>query len=221
MKSQIYEQAATWEHDLYGSLRASRKRAWVFAGASWGVSAILGLSLLVLIPLKETVPYVVQQDPETSALKVLRAVDTGSLTQQQALVDYHLVEYVLAREGYDRASIQNSIDTAFLLSAGTAKEEYLASLADGAEENPVAKYGDRATVTPEVKSVSMLNENTASVRFSTTTREQGRATKNHWVAIMAFRFVRSPASPEVRWKNPLGFQVTSYRRSSEVVRNDS
>jgi type IV secretion system protein VirB8 len=218
----IYEKAETWEHDVFGELRSSRKRAWVFAGASWAVSAILALCLVVLIPLKESVPYVIQQDAETGAVQVLRAVETGVLTQNEALVQYHLAQYVQAREGYDYGSIRHEIDTVWVMSGREEGAAYLQVMQDKDHpENPIRKFGDRATVDVNIKSISFLNENTASIRFSTETREGGRSAKSHWVVIVGYRFVNAPASQEVRFRNPLGFEVTTYRRSSEVVRNDS
>lgn len=218
--SKLYEDAATWESDVYGSLARSRKRALVFASVSWALTGLTLVGLVLLIPLKEAVPYVIQQDTETGYLRVLRAVETGPLTQNEALVQYHLVQYVQNREGYDRGSIKTAVDTAYLMSAGSARDEYVATLANGHPENPVVMYGDRATVHVQVKSVAFLNESTASVRFSTETRDPAQTRKDHWVAIIGYRFVQSPATQEVRFKNPLGFQVTTYRRSSEVVKND-
>jgi len=218
----IYERAETWEQDVYGALRTSRKRAWVFAGVSWGVTGIALLALLMLIPLKQTVPYVVQQDRETGAVTVLRPAETGTLTENQALVQYHLVQYVQAREGYDRGSIRHEIDTVYVMSSPKEGEAYLQVIRDPKNpDNPIERFGDRATVEVAIKSVSFLNENTATVRFSTEARgEIGGGGKQHWITIVGFRFVNAPVNQEVRFRNPLGFQVTTYRKSSEVVRND-
>jgi len=205
------------ENDAHSALERSRRLAWLFAAASWLVTAAVLAALLLLIPLKQAVPYIVQQDAETGALRVLRAVDTGPLTQQEALVQYHLVQYVQAREGYDHAGFQEAIDTVYVMSAPRAREEFLAKVAEGHPDNPLGRYGERASVDVAVKSVSFVDESTASVRFSTELREPAGITRSHWVALVRFRFVRSPAAQEVRFKNPLGFQVTAYRRSHEVV----
>jgi len=50
-ESGIFERAETWEHDVYGALQASRKRAWVFAGASMCLTGIALLALVVVVPL--------------------------------------------------------------------------------------------------------------------------------------------------------------------------
>ena len=219
--STIYEDATTWEADTYGALRRSRSRAWIVAGISSVLSALSIVAVVLLVPLKEAVPYVIQQDTETASLRVVRPVAPGPLTQDKALAQYHLVQYVNAREGYDRGSIQESINLVYVLSTPSVRDALGQTLTDGHPENPVVLYGDRATVDVNVSSVSFLNDATASVRFVTETREATRTTRTHYVAIIGFRYVQSPASQEVLFQNPLGFQVTTYRRSLEVLPNGS
>ncbi|TJW48148.1 MAG: type IV secretion system protein, partial [Mesorhizobium sp.] len=64
-------------------------------------------------------------------------------------------------------------------------------------------------------SVSLLNRNTASVRFATTTRRENSSTADNWVAVIKFRYTSTPLKNEWRFDNPLGFQVTDYRRDQE------
>jgi len=178
---------------------------------------VLALTLAMLVPLHQTVPYVIQQDPDTGRLSALQPVSAGALTQQESLIQYQLVQYVQHREGYDRGSIRNAVQHVFFTSAGDAWTQYNETLADGHPENPVRKYGNQATVSVRVKSVSMVGENAASIRFSTTKRAGGLEQEEHWITFVNYRFTEAPLAQEVRFINPLGFQVTTYRKSSEVL----
>ena len=69
-----------------------------------------------------------------------------------------------------------------------------------------------------IKSVIFLNEKTAAVRFSTTRNSStGPTETNHWVANVRFKYTSEPMRNDWRFDNPLGFQVTEYRRDQETV----
>ncbi|TIS12417.1 MAG: type IV secretion system protein, partial [Mesorhizobium sp.] len=76
-------------------------------------------------------------------------------------------------------------------------------------------YGRNVTISVDVKSVSLLNNTTASLRFSTTTRRENSSTTDNWVAVVKFRYTTTPIKNEWRFDNPLGFQVVEYRRDQE------
>ena len=57
----------------------------------------------------------------------------------------------------------------------------------------------------------------AQVRFQTVTTTRDRSDIAHWVAVLTFRYVQRPASLADRFKNPLGFQITRYRRDQEML----
>ena len=42
--------------------------------------------------------------------------------------------------------------------------------------------------------------------------------ESDWIATIAFTYTRAPMSEPDRLRNPLGFQVTSYRADPEVIR---
>ncbi|MGT2467793.1 VirB8/TrbF family protein (plasmid) [Mesorhizobium atlanticum] len=76
-------------------------------------------------------------------------------------------------------------------------------------------HGRNVTISVEIKSVSLLNRNTASVRFATTTRRDNSSTADNWVAVIKFRYTSTPLKNEWRFDNPLGFQAADYRRDQE------
>jgi type IV secretion system protein VirB8 len=62
-----------------------------------------------------------------------------------------------------------------------------------------------------------MSPTTALVRFSTDRRDgEGPVTRMDWAAVVQFGFTGGPLSMEDRLINPLGFQVTHYRRDAEA-----
>jgi type IV secretion system protein VirB8 len=70
-----------------------------------------------------------------------------------------------------------------------------------------------------VKSVTLLSPTTALVRFDAERRDAGssQAVVQPYTAAIAFRWSGAPLRLEDRWLNPLGFQVTRYRRDAEAA----
>src|SRR5262245_49761082 len=123
MSDPVFELAQTWDQDLYRASELSRRRAWMIAGASLGV-AVLSLAALVLVlPLKETVPYVITKDAQTGFVEVAQAAGT-ELRQDEALAQFHLVRYVSARESYDPQDLQTSYELVYALSSRTVWDTY-------------------------------------------------------------------------------------------------
>jgi type IV secretion system protein VirB8 len=58
----------------------------------------------------------------------------------------------------------------------------------------------------------------ASVRFHRTLRQGLQTTESDWIATIAFAYAKAPMAEADRLRNPLGFQVASYRADPEVVR---
>ena len=86
-------------------------------------------------------------------------------------------------------------------------------------ENPVELYGYATTVRVQIKSLQLLTDSTAQVRFQSVKTTGDREVIDHWVAVLSFRYVQKPTSLADRFQNPLGFQITRYRRDQEIVRN--
>ena len=80
-----YAQAASWAADIHGSLRASRRAAWIIAGAAVVVAVLEALALTALTPLKTVVPYTILVDRQTGYVQTLQGLKPGPLTQDQAV----------------------------------------------------------------------------------------------------------------------------------------
>ena len=142
----------------------------------------------------------------------------GALTQDQAVTQSFLVQYVLARETFDATDLRESYRKVLLWSAGDARAQYLHLMQKTTPDSPLNLYTPTTVVGVTVESVSLLSPTTALVRFETTRREAGSspAPPQPWAAVIAFRYSNAPMSMADRFVNPLGFQVTRYRRDAEA-----
>ena len=216
-KEQYLRAAETWETDIHRSLRRSRNLAWSVAGIAGGISALSLATLVLLLPLKQFEPYLVVVDKTSGYTEIARALKPGSMAENEAVTAANLVRYIKARETYDPRETKANFDLAQLYSAEQASKD-LTWLWTPANTKSLDKiYGRNATRSVEVKSVSLLNKNTATVRFNTTLRRDTMLTTESWVAVIRFRYTSTPLKNEWRFDNPLGFQVTDYRRDQETA----
>ena len=214
-----YREAGSWAADQIGALKFSRRIAWITAGVAALVAIIEGIALMVLMPLKTTVPYTLLVDRTTGFVQALKPLDPSQITPDRALVQSMLVQYVIARESFDMTSLQADYGKVGLWSAGTARTDYVAKMQASNLSSPLNLYPRTTIVQTRVKSVSPLSETSALVRFETIRRDDGAQPQPalSWVAVVEYRFSGEPMAAEDRFLNPLGFQVTRYRRDPETL----
>ncbi len=212
-----YDSAASWAADINGSLRASRRTAWIVAGVALTVAALEALAIAALTPLKTVVPYTLLVDRQTGYVETIRGLRPGPLTQQSAVTQSFLVQYVIARETFDATDLRENYHKVMLWTSGAAREEYQRSMARSDPDSPLNLYAPSTILATTIKSVDLLSPTTALVRFETSNR-QGAATagdQRDWTAVVAFHYTGAPMTMGDRFLNPLGFQVTRYRRDAD------
>jgi type IV secretion system protein VirB8 len=218
-RAQYYEAASTWAQDTLASLRASRRTAWLVAGVAIGLAALQCLALVFLLPLKQPVPYTITVDRETGYVSTARGVDLGPLSENQAIAQSFLVQYVLARETFDFTDYRESYRKTLLWSQGAAETDYLRDW-DRANPNSVHnRYRPTTRVKVNIKSVTVLGPKSALVRFDTEQTEGAGSggMRQAYAAAVSYEFSGKPLSEADRYLNPFGFQVSSYRRDMETV----
>lgn len=213
-----YAQSASWAQDQNQALRSSRRTAWIVAGCAALIALGEAVALMMLTPLKTVVPYTLLVDRQTGYVQSLSPIKAESIAPDSALTQSFLVQYVLAREGFDRATIQSDYRKVALWSAETARSRYLNDIQVANPESPLVALPPGATITARVRSVSPLGANTALVRFETVSQGRNGVVQpaRGWVAVIGYRYSTAPMSVEDRFLNPLGFQVIRYRRSAET-----
>jgi type IV secretion system protein VirB8 len=213
-----YARAIAWADDREASVRLSRRVAWLIAGIATGIAMLEAVALALLMPLKTVVPYTLLVDRHTGYVQALKGAGADPLTADWALLQSLLAQYVIAREGFDIASVAANYRKVALWSGEGARSEYLAAMPASNPASPFRRLPRTSVIAVHVKSVSPLSAGSALVRFDTERRDQGQlaGTRESWVSVVQYRFSGAPMAMEDRLINPLGFQVTRYQRDQEA-----
>lgn len=215
--SRYFTEAQSWEADIARRNRNSRAIAWIIASVMTIIALLALATLAMLVPLKSYEPYMVVVDKTTGFVEVKRPMAEGVLTQDEAVTTFNVVRYVKARETYDPKALKDNFDIAQLLGTGDASRELTEIFSPANPKNPIKLLGMNTIVATTIKSVTFPNNRTALVRFSTEEKSQTNTVVRHWVSLIRFRYTSTPMKNEYRFENPLGFQVTEYRRDQETA----
>jgi len=211
-----FKDGETWDHEIFANIDLSRNRAWLITFFCMVIATLALITLIVLLPLKTFAPYVITVDKSTGYVEVTKGLYEGNMTVDQAVTESNLVRYVSTRESYNPSVLRENYNLVTLMSAAGALSEFQ-RLWDGKNpDNPSVRMGNKAAITIKIKSVSFLNERTASVRFLREYHADEQVKTSDWNAVVDFRYVKEPMRMEDRFQNPLGFQITSYRVNPET-----
>lgn len=211
--------AASWATSVTEDLERSSRRAWTVAIIAAIVALLEAIALVFLMPLKTVEPYTLLVDRQTGNVEALAPLDTQVVTADAALTRSFLVQYVIARESFALPTLQDDYRKVSLWSDGRVREAYQRTMNAANPASPLSALPKGSAIRAQVKSVSTLGEGRALVRFLTTRVDQGAAPQppQHWAAIVNYSFSNAEMSEADRYVNPLGFQVTSYRRDAETL----
>ena len=218
-RDEYYKKASSWDQEIIANALHSRRRAWIITGASMLISVLSLLALLFLLPLKTFEPYIVTVDRNTGYMEVTKVLENGTLSQDQAITESNLVKYVSLREQYNPAILKENYSAITLMSEKTALKEWQQLWSAQNPKNPSILLGKNTNIDVKIKSVSFLNDKTASVRFLKETHEETSIKISHWNTILQFHYSQKPMRMADRFSNPLGFQVISYRVNPESLEN--
>ena len=218
-RGNYYRGAASWASEVDGASRLSRRIAWAIAGAATLVAVLEALALMFLAPLKTVQPYTLLVDRQTGYVETVRGLQPGSMTQSAAVTQSFLVQYVIARETFDATDLSDNYRKVSLWSAPDARGAYQREMRKANPSSPLNLYQATTLMTTTIESVSLLSPRSALVRFYTVRRDNGAPSgeQRSWAAVIGFRYTGAPMTMGDRFLNPLGFQVTSYRRDAETV----
>ena len=213
-----YEPGGSWGTDTLDSLRRSRRIAWTVAGAAGGLALLQAVTILVMLPLKREVPYTITVDRNTGYVQTARGVRLGPISESEAVAKAALVQYVLSREGFDAQDYRENFRRTLLWSVGDAEQAYQR---DWDRNNPAgirSRVRETSRIEVTVKNVTLTSPTTAIVAFDTVQTEgpASGGSRNAYTAAVTFAFSGAPLNETDRYLNPLGFQVSDYRRDTQT-----
>ncbi|QSB44335.1 type IV secretion system protein [Tsuneonella flava] len=213
------EIADSWSISVTDQLERSRRAAWIVAAIAGAIALLLAVALVILLPLKTVEPYTLLVDRQTGHVEALAPLERQTITPDTALTRSFLVQYVIARESFNIDALQSDYRKVALWSAGEARQRYISSMQASNPASPLSYLPKRANVKVDILSVSSLGADRSLVRFTTQRTDPGGQPQpaQHWASVVFYRFTGAEMSDADRLLNPLGFQVTRYRRDAETL----
>lgn len=214
-----FDEAKSWNADRVRQAERSRKFAWGVAGASAVIAMVAVAAVAALAPLKTVEPFVVRVDRSTGGVDVVSALKSDTtLTYDEAVTKHFLAQYVRAREGWLFPAAEANFRQVSIMSTPAEQQRWADAFRPTNPQSPQTLYGSNGEAQVAIRAVSFVADGVANVRFQRTVRSAQQVTDTDWIATVAFTFTKAPMAEGDRLRNPLGFQVTSYRSDPEVVR---
>lgn len=218
-----FDEAKSWNADRLRAAERSRRLAWIVAAFAGLVATVAVGAVAALAPLKTVEPFVVRVDRATGAVDVMTALKSEQpLAYDEAVTKSFLAQYVRAREGWLAPAAEANFRQVSIMSTPAEQQRWADAFRPANPLSPQVVYGPAGEAQVTIRAVSFVAEDApggvASVRFHRTVRQSQQVTESDWIATVAFTYTKAPMAEGDRLRNPLGFQVTSYRADPEVVR---
>ena len=213
------DKAGSWSEDRAAAGVRQERRLILIAVTLGAIALLEAIALVFLTPLKTVVPYTLLVDRQTGYVQALKPLERDTITPDAALIRSFLVQYVIAREGFDIDSFRDSYRKVALWSAGEVRETYLTSMQSGNPASPLTALPRRSLLAVQVRSLSPIGPNSYLVRFTTVRVDPGGQPQvpQPWASVIRYRFSGAAMSSADRLINPLGFQVVHYHRDPETL----
>lgn len=208
----------SWEADIVLNERRSRLIAWRVASVAAVLVVLMVISLMLLIPLKQVVPYVVTVDRLTGESSITSTAKdfVGSTT----LNDKHWIKtFVIARERYQFQLLQHDYDQVKSLAGDTAWKAY-ARQYEGSNARD-AVLAENTEIIPTILSIALNANGTATVRYELRTRNLRASAEpalTRHVATLRYSYRPQQTRREFDLiDNPLGFSIDGYQTDPEFI----
>lgn len=215
-----------FETTLVDIRKKSEKRAWTVAGISVFTSLCLIGGLFYVLPLKEKEPYLVMADVYTGQATVAKlSGDWNNLdiTRNEAVNKSNVSNFIIARESFDSQIIyDNDWATVYAMSVANVSDTYRNFMNKSNPNSPFNIYGSSQSIRVKLLSIVLDNSGKEAGRDASATVRFQRFLLNKSTGLS--RFIDSNVATltytynsnlkmdeKYRLKNPLGFQVLSYR----------
>ena len=214
-----FDEGKSWNADVVRTATRSERRAWIVA-AGFGVLALVAVGAnFALVPLKTVEPFVVRVDRATGAVDVMTALRSEKpLSYDEAVTKHFVAQYVRAREGWLAAAAEANFRQVSIMSTPAEQQRWGDAFRPTNPRSPQVLYGLAGEAQVDIRAISFVADGVASVRFHRTVRQATQIAESDWIATVAFTYTKAPMAEADRLRNPLGFQVTSYRADPEAVR---
>ncbi len=217
------EEAASWDADRVAQASRAVAVAWRVAAAGWLCAVASALALVLLVPLKRVVPYLIRVDETTGVVDVV-PVYTGHAPLGEAVTRYFLTHYITVCERFDYSLAESDYQECGAFNSARLNQMLYARWNSANPQSPLNVHKDGSTETVRIESVSFFKRasgesDLAQVRFALLERQGDGAPERatHWIASIEYRYGKPPDDPRTRGWNPLGFEVLDLGIEPEVL----
>lgn len=216
--------AQSFEDEVFFNIRNQRNMWARVAIASMILTAMSVSAIFLMLPLKDVRPFVVMVEKTTGQAEKVVEVLPASMSENEAVLQGLLVSYISDRERFDPTDNRLRIPSVMRRSREQAANSLKALWSATNPQYPPDVYRPTTRIDVQVKSITLLPNpdpkfRLAQVRINKTRSENSRtvASRSFQVTI-GYRFApKNNATLSEVWRNPLGFEVVSYRLDLESL----
>ncbi len=177
-----------------------------------------GVSLAIITKSKTIEPFVIEIEKTQGLVTyVNNNSKTIEYSQNEALRNYFIKQYIEARETYDtKNSDYFYYKVVRAMSSDTVYRQFLSILRSGGKSNPINLLANNQQSSINITSITPLKSDTLQIRFVVLGDfANSNSVRVNKVAILEYNYYNIDLDQEKRYINPLGFLVTSYKVSDE------
>ncbi len=230
MNTHYFNQAKTWADDNFGRMEQSRKRYQIAFVTAMVLNVVSLILVAVLVNYQTLVPLLVHHYDNGLVTVDALANKQAPLNEDQVRSD--IARYIQNRESYDVSSYRAQFELIHLLSNNVVAKEYVNEHDAANKSSPIHLLGNQTKREVHIYNINFLdsvlaNEEglhkdhhaLAEVVFSLidTDKTTGKSTSTHYNALISWQYGRLPSSPEARWQNWDGFEVTRYSKQPRAM----
>lgn len=214
-----YREVEAFQTSRAKSARRLSKVLVVIATAAVFGNIAQAFTIATMVPLAKLVPVYLWVRPDGTVDSEV-SVSRLPATQEQAVINASLWQYVRLREGYTADTAQYAYDLVSSFSAPSVRQEYQHHFNYPNPTSPQVTIGEGGRLDVEHISSNDIATGVQQIRFNRTLMMDGQTpVMSTWTATVRYEKVTS-LSGESRLSNPGGLTVTSYQVSEDTVWNE-
>lgn len=199
-----------------------KKAGWIVSGLFFIICIIMGVAIVVMLPLKQTITELYSLDKQTGRIEYMTTVKESELSESDVLNKAETASYVVRRERYNYFALQKDYNDTQLFNSDKVNQQYLDLFNSDHSPDIIyekAGYVVNIDVISNVHSDATAPDRLATLRVKRTIRRisDGTETTDFMNIRLTYRYVPSMELTDAeREINPLGFIVTSYQRDKDL-----
>lgn len=191
--------------------KAQNRKLVTAVGVLAAVTLVQGIALLSLVPLKERVPYMVEVETSTGAVRAMDAA-AQRFTPDEKSIRYHLAKWAENLLTIDEHSRGMRLPQSYGLMRGAARDQWQALIE---REKPLDRLAEDPLYRRQARivSVALLSKETALIRVELT--DTKRSTRMVQITL-SFAMI-PPSTDEEVFRNPIGLWITNFGVQDELL----